>query len=80
MTIKMMVAGHETAMSKAGAPYSYAWGTEAAPATLRQMIKFLPPKGLQLPPVGKVAEVAVSELSERKGTLWLIGKVASNGG
>lgn len=81
MLVKLQVQGVETARAaKTGNPYTFAFGFEAAPATLRQPINLGLPEGRQAPKAGEVVSIEVEKLTTSKdGTVWLRGKFNGNG-
>lgn len=58
-----------------GSIMPFAFGLEAPPATIRQMVKVPLPDAMAVKP-GQVLDVTVREVSEFRGMLWLRGDVA----
>jgi len=72
MQLKLTITSVESLKSKAGKPFSVAYGMEASPATLRQVVRVFVPVGREKEYVpGAVVLVTVSAVDIRRGVLEL---------
>lgn len=79
MQLKLQVQGVATLKTRKGTMMPYCFGFEAAPASLRQAVQFVPPDGSSMPAAGSIVNIDVREVGENRGTLWIRGTVAANG-
>lgn len=79
MVLKLAVTGAEPGFkTRKGADMPFCFGMEAAPATMRQVFKFVPERGVALPQAGSTVTINVSKVTgATDGSLWLRGSLVN---